>query len=120
MGHHIWHEVQTEKKGRKVISGSFAPAGAGAVTDIKGAGVVSVARFAVGEFVIFVAKHVELESLTLSLQLAAATDRFVMFAFHDVVPQGINIKVTDNAGAAADIAADANNRINFTAVIRNN
>ncbi len=129
MAHRIWHEVQTAKRSRRVVSGSFAPAGAGNVTDRKGAGVsTDTQRFAVGEFSVFLQDaYVDAESITCGLQLAAATDRFVRitsitqaFVVGNRIETVFTLKVTDGANAAQDIAADPNNRINFTYCLRDN
>jgi hypothetical protein len=120
MAHRIWHDVQTAKKGRKVISGSFAPAGAGAITALKGAGAISAARFGVGQFFVVLPASMVVESVTLSLQLAAVADRFIVVDSVTAATNAFAIRVIDGANVAQEIAADANNRIHFTVVARNN
>jgi hypothetical protein len=115
--------IQGLGKGVKVISGSFAPNGALAVaaSSIRGKG-FSVARTSVGLFTITLQDaYVACLSMTASLQLAAADDQFVQIGAIDVVTaRTIQIRVWDvSALAVGDVAANANNRINFVLVLSN-
>lgn len=105
----------------KVIAGSFAPAGTGAVTDVKGRG-FTVARTGTGEFTVTLEdKYVELLDAQTTLQLATAADQYAQLGAIDVVSaKTVVINVWDVSGAAvADVAADANNRVNFCLMLRN-
>lgn len=110
-------------KGVKVIAGSFAPNGSSAVSasSRKGKG-FTVARTGTGQFTITLQDaYVALLSASLSLQLASADDKFLQLGAVDVVSaKTIVINVWDVSGAAAaDIAANAGNRINFVLVLSN-
>ena len=129
MANRIWRDMQTPKRSRKLVSGSFGPAGAGdPSTNIKGVDIQTVIRFGAGDFGIYLFhSYVDVESVTLSLQLAAATDRFIRVTAIDTVTgvsgfpvSFVRCLVTDGANAPQDVAADANNRIHITAMVRNN
>lgn len=115
--------LQALGKGVKVIAGSFAPNGASAVaaTSRKGKG-FSVARTSAGLFTITLQDaYTAMLSADVSLQLAAADDKFVQVGAVDVVTaKTIQIRVWDiSDGAVADVAANANNRIHFCFVLSN-
>jgi hypothetical protein len=115
--------VQVLGKGVKIIAGSFAPNGAGAVSSAsnKGKG-FSVARTGVGVFTITLEdSYVSLLGANLGLQLSAADDKILQLGDIDVLSaKTIVIRVWDISGAAvADIAANANNRINFSLYLAN-
>lgn len=121
MAHRIWHKLLGVKQNRTVIHCSFAPAGAGSPTDLKGPAVIEnagLARVGVGEYFIapgLPARGENPESVTATLQLAAAADRYVSVTAVNSANPSYNVRVFDSAGTAQDIAADANNRINVTA-----
>mgnify|MGYP001573909474 CR=1 FL=1 len=100
----------------KILAGSFAPAGTGAPTAKKGRR-YTVARSDVGKFTItLLDKYVELLSVVASLQLATAAASVVQVGTYDATAGTIVLQVlTESTGAlvAADIAANANNRVNF-------
>jgi hypothetical protein len=115
--------IQGLGKGVKVIAGSFAPNGSSAVdaASVKGKG-FSVARTSAGLFTITLQDaYTALLGADAVLQLAAAADQFVQIGAVDVVTaKTIQIRVWDISDAAvADVAANANNRINFVFVLSN-
>ena len=110
-------------KGIKIISGSFAPNGASAVSaaSVKGKG-FSVARTGAGVFTITLQDaYVALLAGHCTLQLAVAADQYVQLGAIDVVTaKTVVINAWDISDAAlADIAANAGNRIHFTLVLSN-
>lgn len=115
--------LQALGKGVKVIAGSFAPNGGSAVaaSSVKGKG-FSVVRTSTGLFTITLQDaYTAMLSADVSLQLAAGDDKIVQLGSIDVVSaKTIQVRVWDISGAAvADIAANANNRINFCFVLSN-
>lgn len=104
------------------ITGSFAPNGSSAVdaTSNKGLG-WTVVRTSTGLFTItFADKWSDLVSFTTGLQLATGDDKFLQTGAYDASARTITIRVWDvSGGAVADISANANNRISFTAWFRN-
>lgn len=114
------YDVQAVGPGRVVVAGSFAPAGTGAVTDVKGTG-FSVARTSTGLFTITLDKvYSELLAATPGLQLAAGDDKTLQFGTYVAASGTLELRVWDfSAAAVADISADANNRVNFVLVLRN-
>jgi hypothetical protein len=108
-------------RGVVIIAGSFAPDTANAPTTVRGDG-FSVVRTSTGLFTITLQdKYSELVSAQCSLQLAAGDDKIVQVGATDVTSaKTIQIRVWDISGAAvADIAANANNRINFVLILKN-
>lgn len=103
---------------RVMIQGSFAPAGTGAVTAVKGKG-FSVARTGVGTFVVTLANsYADLESADAHLQLAAPNGNSANVGAVNLAARTITL-VTVASGAVADIAANADNRVHFAFVLRN-
>lgn len=103
----------------RIIAGSFAPDTANAPTAVNGSG-FTVVRTSQGLFTVTLDEaYRDLVSITATLQLASATaDRFIQVGATDVsTAKTLQIRVLDAAGAVQDVAADANNRINFTAVV---
>ena len=102
------------------ICGSFAPDTANAPTDVRGDG-FTVARTNTGEFTIAWDKYYpELESFTGSLQLATKSDQFLVCGAVDLTAKTAVMTVWDISGAAAaDVAAAANNRVNFRLAFKN-
>lgn len=121
MANRIFSDLKALGKGFKVIAGSFAPNGSSAIaaTSRKGPG-WSVARTSAGLFTItFTDAYIDMVSATASLQLATAADRIVQIGTYDSSARTLQIRVWDISDAAvADVAADANNRINFCVVFR--
>lgn len=114
------YDVMTVARDRVVIAGSFAPAGTGAVTDVKGVG-FSVARSGVGVFTItFDRTYPDLECAIVSTQLATPTGDVTNVGDYSAANGTLVLDHWDiSGGAAADIAANANNRINFLCVFKN-
>jgi hypothetical protein len=111
----------TLDKGIVHVQGSFAPAGTGAPTAVRGAG-FSVARTSAGLFTITLQdKYVSLISGQVSVQLATGDDKVVQLGTADVVTnKTVQIRVWDiSAAAVADISADTNNRVNFVLILKN-
>ncbi len=113
-------------KNRFIIAGSFAPAAAGAVTDVFGSG-FTVARTGVGSYTVTLAeKWLRLLSHSLSLQMVALVASDLQLGATDV--SGAKTIVINNwgptaagntAAVALEIAADANNRVHFEFVMSN-
>jgi hypothetical protein len=119
---HGLFDVKAQGLGRVVVSGSFAPNGSStlAATSVNGAG-FSVARTSTGLFTITLNdSYPALIGAALGLQLASGDDKFLQFGSIDVNAKTVQIRVWDvSAAAVADIAANANNRINFVLVFKN-
>lgn len=103
---------------------SFGPNGSSAVdqTTIRGRGVASVARTAAGVFTVTLQDvYPSCLSAVSTLQLANSDDKFVAnIGTIDLNAKTIIVRVYDVSSAAfADVAADANNRINLTLVLKN-
>jgi hypothetical protein len=103
---------------------SFGPNGSSAVdqTTIRGRGVASVARTAAGVFTVTLQDvYSSCLSAVSTLQLANSDDKFVAnIGTIDLNAKTIILRVYDISSAAfADVAADANNRINLTLVLKN-
>ncbi len=125
MANRKWEKLTTIGHDRKIVEGSFAPAGAGAPTGLKASGVVGMQRSDVGLFTIACDPHSELES-------AVATVQSVATLLHPQIQGGgilddatfghvyaQNIQLVNAAGAATDLAADPDNRVHFRFVFRN-
>lgn len=103
----------------KVVVGSFAPAGTGAVTNTKGAG-FTVARTGVGAYLVTLTdRYFDLVAGGATAQLATPAGRAALVGTYDATAGTVVISVVDEAGAPADIAANANNRVNFVLWFRN-
>lgn len=107
-----------------LMAGSFAPNGTGAISDVKGRG-FSAARTGVGTFEVTLDEpYPTLLSATSTLQLATPDDKEVQQG-PSTLDANNNIKKVSlvvwdkSAAAAADVAANANNRINFVLVLNN-
>lgn len=119
-------DVQSIGFGRVMVAGSFAPNGSSAVSaasnkgDANG-GAYTVARTSAGLFTItFADKWDDLLSFVATLQQASGGDQFLQVGTYTAASRTITVRVWDVSGAAVDdVAADANNRINFIAVFRN-
>lgn len=111
--------VRTIEQGLFYIKGSFAPNGSSAIdaTQNRGYG-WTVARTSTGLFTItFDSVYPALRAFTANLQLASADDKFCQVGTYTAASKTLEIRVYDISGTAvADVAADANNRINFCAV----
>lgn len=106
-----------------VIVGSFAPNGGSAVdqTSIRGAGIKSVTWTATGTFdIVLKNAFLELECAIFTVQRSAAADGDVKVIGSEDVVTAKKITITHMAaGVAADVAANAANRIHFVLVLRN-
>jgi hypothetical protein len=112
------YDVKARILGAIALSGSFAPAGTGAPTASKGAGFTAT-RTGVGAFLLtFDQPYNHLVAATGNLQLAAAADSVVQFGNYDATAKTLVVRVL-TAGVAADVAADANNRIHFDLTFKN-
>lgn len=97
------------------VAGSFAPNGSSAVdaTSNKGKG-WTVARTGTGVFTLTLAeKWAEMFSAIATVQLNAAADTAIQVGAYDATNRTLILR-SITAGSAADIAANANNRINFS------
>lgn len=113
---YFW-DVQSASREVKLICGSFAPAGTGTITDPKGDG-WSATRTGVGTFTItFDSNYNEMISANATLQLASAADSKVQIGSYDSAASTLVIR-TITGTAAADIAANANNRVNFMVAMK--
>jgi hypothetical protein len=106
------------------IMGSFAPDTADPVTSAKGKG-YTVAYTSPGTYTVtFTHGWNDLISATATLQLASADDKFAQIGTYTAATASASatlvIRVLDASGAAvAEVAANANNRVNFTCWFRN-
>ncbi len=110
--------------GRVVVAGSFAPNGGSAISAAsnRGAG-FSVARAAAGQYTVtFNERFPECEAATATVQLnSAAAGAVALLGPIDLTARTMLITVfTESAGtlAVSDIAANANNRINFIVIFK--
>jgi hypothetical protein len=114
--------IRTNGNGAKLLTWQILPNGTSTPTigDNPDKVVASVSRSGVGVYVItFTEKYLELRSITCQVQLNAAANTFVQLTGATTVPTTKTITTTIlTAGAAADIAANANNVLHFTAVMR--
>lgn len=103
--------------------GSFAPNGTGAVSQasIKGKGVATIARTGVGTFLItFSDSFRDMFAGTATLQLNAVAGQMVQLGAFSQSAKTLVVRVVDTAaGTAADVAANANNRIHLDIVFKN-
>lgn len=109
--------LMTPAKGRILITGHFHPAAGGAPTGLVGEGVASIVRDGAGEFTLTLDDdYVAIEWADAHLGMATATDSVAQVGAIVADPStgGATVKLhTLTAGAAADIAADANNTVFF-------
>lgn len=120
MADRLWFEkFRSLLAGATNIAGSFAPNGASAVdsASVRGKG-FTVVRTSAGVFTItFADQYAKLISATATLQLATADDKYVLVGTYTAASKTLVLNVWDVSGAAlTDVAADANNRINFSAL----
>jgi hypothetical protein len=107
------------QKGIQWVHGSFAPNGAGAVDATSRLGIgFTVARTGVGVFVVTLdAVYRELVSADVAVQLNAFADTDALLGPISLSARTVTIFVK-TAGVAADIAANANNRLHFSLALR--
>ena len=109
--------VQSLSRETKLIVGSFAPAGAGALTDAKGDG-WTAARSGVGTYLVtFTHNWKDMLGAIATLQLASAADSKLQVGTYDATARTLVIRNITTA-SAAEIAADANNRVNFAVLFK--
>lgn len=120
MASRLFHRIQTLTREVVEIAGSFAPAGTGAPTAVRGHG-FTVARTSAGLFTItFESKFPSYIHADAGLQLASGDDKFAQVGAVDLAARTMQVRIWDISGAAvADVSADANNRVNFTIKFRN-
>lgn len=117
MATHGFNEPRAGNPETVFLTGSFAPAGTGAVTDVKGRG-VSVARTGAGAFLVTLRqKYNHLLSAVGSVQLASAADMAVQFGAYDA-SAGTLVLRTQAGATPTDISANANNRVHFTLALQ--
>ena len=123
MANKIFFDVQSANPEVKIIAGSFAPNGSSAIaaTSNEGAG-WSVARSGTGQYTVTLDQtYPALISCTLTLALNAVNDSILQLGAIDV-SSGKTIVINHrdiSDAAAADIAANENNRVHFCLVLRN-
>ena len=104
-----------------LVAGSFCPNGNSAVasSSVRGSG-FSVARSDTGTFTVtFTDAYPELVAMVPGLQLNSADDKDLQFGAYSSTNKTLVIRVWDYSGTgAADIDANANNRISFVCVFR--
>lgn len=108
-------------KGYVVVAGSFAPNTAGTINAAsnKGKGFSVAYGGGTGLFTLtFTDKYSDLISITVTSQLASAAASHMNAGTYDASARTIVLR-NYTAGSLANIAADANNRVNFIAVFRN-
>jgi len=121
MASKIFYGVQSLNPGVKVIAGSFTTNGSSnpASANNTGAG-WSVARTGTGELTVTLEDSFPgLISAQCSLALNAAGDSKVQFGAIDVSSAKTVVIRTITGTSAADIAANANNRVHFCLILRN-
>ena len=110
--------VETTRRKVRMVAGSFAPDTANAPTDLRGSD-FTVVRTSQGLFTVtFSDLHGELVSAVATMQLASADDRTAQIGSYVAASKTLEIRLGDGAGAGAvqDVAANANNRVNFICV----
>jgi hypothetical protein len=109
---------RTAFRGEIQVGGSFAPAGTGAVTAVRGTG-FTVARTSAGLFTVTLDKvFPSLVRAYVMIQMASATDISPQLGLVDLATaRTIQIR-TIVAAVVTDIAADANNRVHFEFTFR--
>lgn len=113
-----FHNVQSTSPEVKEIDGSFAPAGTGAPTDVNGKG-FTVARTGVGTYLITLSnKYPKLLAATATMQMASATDIVPQFGTYDAAAKTLVLRL-QAAAVATEVAANANNRVNFVLKFKN-
>lgn len=102
-----------------VIHGSFAPAGTGAPTDLKGRG-FTVVRDEAGKFTItFTKQYQHLLSAIATIQhVTDSTDFTAQFGVYTAASRTLILKTLVGA-VMTDITADANSRVHFSVAFQN-
>lgn len=119
MANRIFQKAWTLHRDYVTLQGSFAPAGTGAITAVKGVG-FTAARTGVGTFLVtFSDVYADMISGQETVQTAAATQAYPQLGTFDATASTLVLRVVDAAGAAVDVAANANNRVNFVVTLTN-
>ena len=121
MAEKIFFDMQALNPHVKIVCGSFKPNGSSAVVaaDNTGAG-WTVARGGVGIFTVTLGDtYPGILSATCSVALSAVADTKVQFGAIDVASAKTLVINVVTTASAADIAANAANRIHFCLVLRN-
>lgn len=113
--------IQALGREKKIIAGSFCPNGAGAVDNTQNTGMgFTVARTGVGVFTFTLTdKYVALDAASWEVQLNVAAEVDIVRGATDVSGAKTIVITAMTSGAAADIAANANNRIGFVLYLAN-
>lgn len=122
MANRVMYEMECLNRDVVVMAGSFAPNGSSAVSAASNKGFGwSVARDDVGKFTITLQdRYSALLSAQIKLQQATAGDQLVYVGEVDLSAKTIKIYVVDiSDNGFVDIAANANNRINFELYLSN-
>ena len=121
MAEKIFFDVQALNPHVKIVCGSFKPNGSSAVDNTANTGTGwTVARGGTGIFTVTLGdKYPGILSATCSLALNAVADSKVQFGAIDVASAKTLVINVITTASAADIAANANNRIHFTLILRN-
>lgn len=122
MASRIFRKIMGINQGEVRVSGSFAPNGSSAISAASNTGKGwTVAYISTGLYrITFADKYPFLISGMAVLQLATGDDKYVQLGTYTASSKTLDIRVWDASGAAvADVAANANNRINFDCVFGN-
>ena len=121
MASRVFREVQALNHETKIVGGSFTTIGSSSPDSANNTGKGwSVARTGTGELTVTLEDtYSALISGQCSLALNAAGDSKVQFGAVDVVTAKTIVIRTITGTSAADIAANANNRVHFTLFLRN-
>tara|TARA_R110000751_G_scaffold149908_1_gene254840 strand:+ start:215 stop:595 length:381 start_codon:yes stop_codon:yes gene_type:complete len=121
MAEKIFFGVQALNPSVKIVCGSFKPNGSSAVDNTANTGTGwTVARGGVGIFTVTLGdKYPAVLSATCSVALSAVADTLVQFGAIDVASAKTLVVNVITGGSAADIAANAANRIHFCLLLRN-
>lgn len=115
----MFNDVQALHQGLQLLEGSFAPNAALAIDATTRLGVgFTVARVGVGVYRLTLSEvYAQLVSAKLLVQLSAFADTNLHLGAVDLPNRTIDIRVS-TAGVAAEIAANANNRVHFSLALR--
>ena len=121
MAEKIFFDMQALNPHVKIICGSFKPNGSSAVDNDSNTGAGwTVARSGTGIFTVTLGDtYPGILSATCSVALNAVADTKVQFGAIDVASAKTLVINVITTASAADIAANANNRIHFCLVLRN-
>ena len=121
MAEKIFFDMQALNPHVKIIAGSFKPNGSSAVDNTANTGAGwTVARGGVGIFTVTLGDtYPGILSATCSVALSAVADTKVQFGAIDVASAKTLVINVITTASAADIAANAANRIHFCLVLRN-